>query len=258
MGIIVNQNQDNISDFINKSEIRPTLAYQLGTRAEALRLANLHKEAVGRYLNAILMDRTNPKYYYGLGVCYKNLSKTDKAIEAFEQAKKYRSFDFNIHYELGVCNLLQGNVCDAMINLKDSLRLKPDNLNAQIQLAIAHELIDEKDFALMIYQKIIETNKGYIKAYHHKSALLMELGEYFEAGLVFNQILKLNPNFYKAYLGLGICFDKLSKYSPAVRYYKKFLSLKPFSDKTEFVNERLNTLKLNIGKRSLESNFKLV
>jgi tetratricopeptide (TPR) repeat protein len=158
LAIRVNQAKENISDFSVKAHLdKPTLAYQLFVKADALRLANFFKEAVGRYLNSILLDRGNADSYYGLGICYKNLNRIDKAIEALEKAKKIREMDFSIYYELGVCHLLNGDVCSATKNLIKSLKLNPKNINAQIQLAITHEIMEENDMALMIYQKIIET-----------------------------------------------------------------------------------------------------
>ena len=150
--------------------------------------------------------------------------------------------DSDIYYELGLCYLLSGETCCAIKNLIMSLKLNPKNIDAQIQLAMAHELAEENELALMIYQKIIETTPSYIKAYHHKSALLMSMGKYYEASAVFNKILKINPDYYRANLGIGICFDKLDKATDAIRYYKKFLEYKPNSHHSQFIKERLNKL----------------
>ncbi|MDD3437143.1 MAG: tetratricopeptide repeat protein [Candidatus Gastranaerophilales bacterium] len=257
MAIEFKRSNKSLSDFSAKSNYdKPSMAYQLYVKADALRLANYYKEAVGRYLNSILIDRDNADAYYGLGICYKNLNKFQKAIEALEKARKIREMDFSICYELGVCYLLSGEICLAMQNLVKSLKLNPKNINAQIQLAIAHEISEENDMALMIYQKIIETSPKYIKAYNHKSALLMSMEEYYEASIVFNQVLKINPDYYRAYLGIGICFDKLGKLSDAVRYYRKFLNYKPNSHHAPVVRTRLSEIreksKINLSPKMLE------
>lgn len=238
----------NFPNFDNMSA-----AYQLCVKADALRVAKLYQEAVGRYLNSILIDRENADSYYGLGMCYKNLNRVEKAIEAFEKAKKIREMDFSICYELGVCYLVTGEICLAIKHLVKSLKLNPKNLNAQIQLAMAHEICDEKDLALMIYQKIIETKPAYLKAYNHKSALLMSMGEYREASVILNKTLKLNPDYHRAYLGIAICFDKMGKSADALRYYKKFLGYKPNSHHALFVKTRVAELKSGI--KSLKNNF---
>lgn len=255
MSITVNQKDKNISSFCTKPDFDPpSVAYKLCVKADALRLANLHQDAISKYLNAILIDRENADSYYGLGICYKHTNNFEKAISTLEKAKKIREMDSNIYYELGICYLLSGEICLAMKNLIKCLKLNPNNLNAQIQLAIAHEIMEEEDMALMIYQKIIETSPGYIKAYNHKSALLISMGNYLEASILFNKVLKLNPDYYQAYLGIGICFDKLNKPSDAIRYYKKFLTCKPNSQHSPFVKERLaKILKPQFVKK--DSNF---
>lgn len=255
MAIRVKPTKERMAEFtVHPDYNTPSTAYKLFVKADALRLANLFQEAVTKYLNAILIDRDNADSYYGLGICYKNLNKLDKAIDALEKAKKLREMDFNIYYELGVCYLLSGEICCATKNLIKALKLNPKNINAQIQLAIAHEIMEENDMALMIYQKIIETSPKYIKAYNHKSALLMNMEEYYEASVVFNQVLSINPDYYRAYLGIGICFDKMGRKADAVRYYKKFLIRKPNSHHSTYVKNRLETLKP--GKR--ENNLCLV
>lgn len=244
LAIEVNQKNRRFGDFSTKPNLdKPSMAYQLCVNADALRLANFHKEAISKYLNSILLDRDNADSYYGLGVSYKYLNKVDKAIEALEKAKKLREMDFSIYYELGVCYLVTGEICLAVKNLVKALKLNPKNLNAQIQLAISHELMEENDMALMIYQKIIETSPSYIKAYNHKSALLMNMGNYYDASVIFSKILKLNPDYHRAYLGIGICFDKMGKTQDAIRYYKKFLKYKPNSQHAPFVETRIVSLK---------------
>lgn len=258
MGIKVKQTEEiksNMSNFATNPNLEaPSMAYQLCVKADALRLANLHQDAVSRYLNAILIDRNNADSYYGLGVCYKQLNNLEKAIDALEKSKKIREFDYATHYELGICYLLSGCPCKAVKNLITSIRLNHNNINAQIQLAIAHELMEENDMALMIYEKIIETTPSYIKAYNHKSALLMNTGDYYDASQVFNKILKLNPEYHRAYLGIGICFDKMGKNSDAIRYYKRFLEKKPYSHHASYVKQRLEDLKTN----KKDSHLKLV
>ena len=124
-----------------------------------------------------------------------------------------------------------------------AILINRENLEAQIQLAIAHELVDETDLSLMIYNKLIETNPEFLKAYYNKAAMLMGMGQYMEASRTFFQLIKRNPDYYKAYLGIAMSFDKMSKYKDAVRYYKKFLEIKRFSEDAVFARERINELR---------------
>ncbi len=224
-------------------------AYDMFVKADALRLSNCHKESIGYYLNSLLINRDNAEAYFGLGVAYKHVRNYDKAVESLEKAKKLSYFDYKIHYELGICYLINGCFCPAIKHLVNSIRLNPKNLEAQIQLGMAHEMIEEDDMALMIYQKIIETNPSFLRAYAQKAALYMNLGMYQESAQVFRKILKINPDYYRAYLGIGICCDKFGKQVDAVRYYKKFLTLKPRSKNAQDVRKRLEVIKQEYSSR---------
>jgi len=95
----------------------------------------------------------------------------------------------------------------------------------------------------MIYNKLIETNPEFLKAYYNKGAMLMGMGDFEEASKTFFKLIKRNPDYYKAYLGIAMSFDKIERYSDAIRYYKKFLELKQFSEDAIFARERIRELK---------------
>lgn len=224
-------------------------------KATALREENAFKEAAANYLNAILIDRNDADSYYGLGVCYKHLENYPKAIKYLDKASELKEDFYEAFFELGVCHLLEGIPCGAIKNFIRAIQIKPDNPDAILQLGISHEICEEHDLALMIYQKLIENSPKFIKAYDHKSSLLMKLDRYKEACTILNEIIKINPDYYRAYVGIGICFDKLGKRADAQRYYRKFLERKPFSHQAQFVKTRLNKIK-NI--RNTNNTLKIV
>ena len=160
----------------------------------------------------------------------------EKLIELDDKNDKY-------FLELGICYLCDGEPAQAIPHLVQAIVNNKENLEAQIQLAIAHELVDEADLSLMIYNKIIETNPEFLKAYYNKAAMLMGMGDFEEASKTFFALLKRNPDYYKAYLGIAMSFDKLEKYPDAIRYYRKFLQIKKFSEDAAFARERIKELR---------------
>lgn len=212
-------------------------------KADALRNENSFKEAAANYLNSILIDRKDAYSYYGLGVCCKHLKDYARAIRYLEKATEIDEEYYDAFFELGVCHLLEGIPCGAIKNFVRAIQIDPEKPEAILQLGIAHELCEEYDLALMIYQKLIDNSSGFLKAYEHKSTLLMKLDRYQEASKILNELLKLNPEYYRAYVGIAICFDKLGRKIDALRYYRKFLQKKPFSHQAQFVKTRLLKLK---------------
>ena len=102
----------------------------------------------------------------------------ERLIELDDKNDKY-------FFELGVCHLCDGHPEEAIPHLVQSIVINRENLEAQIQLAIAHELVDEADLSLMIYNKLIETNPEFLKAYYNKAAMLMGMGDFEEASKTF-------------------------------------------------------------------------
>lgn len=244
MGIKYQSVVQGLDSFVVKpSNYTVTSAYKLFIKADALRLANHFKESIVHYLSALMMDRDNYRIHMGLGISYKAEENYDKAIVYLEKARQMSYFTSTIHYELGLCYLMAGRFCESIKSFHHCISLDRNNVNAQLQLAVAHEFIEEPDMALLIYHTIIENNPEFLSAYNHLSALYMNLGEFKAAGNVFSQILKVNPNFYKAYLGLAICFDKMSNKSRALHYYKTFLEKKPHSHHGERIRKRLEKLR---------------
>lgn len=236
--------RENYSKASNKVSLPiKSRSYELCIKADALRFSKLYKESVKCYLDSIMLDRNHQEAYWGLASSYKYLTKYKKAENVLEKLTKLDDQNDKYFFELGVCCLSDGRPEDAIPYLIKAIVLNKENLEAQIQLAIAHELVDEPELSLMIYNKLIETNPEFLKAYYNKGAMLMGMGNFSEASKVFFQLLKRNPDYYKAHLGIAMSFDKLEKYSDAIRYYKKFLGLKEFSEDAVFARKRIEELK---------------
>ncbi len=208
-------------------------------RADEFMQKNMPKEAVGEYLKSMLKESDNINSHLGASKAYKELKEYDKAIKHLEKAKKMASFDYEIYYELGLNHLLNTNFELATKNFRKTIKLNPNFLNAQIQLAISHELMDEPTMAYSIYEKIIEEKPDFIIAHNHKAGLLMSLGNFEEAARIFFDILRIDDTYSRAYLGLGICFDKLEKYTNAVRFYKKYITANPKAEPVQSIASRI-------------------
>ena len=216
---------------------------ELQSKADTLRAKDFFKEAVGTYLNSILLDRNNSETYFGLGICYKNLGKINKAIEYLEKAALLDNNKYETFYELGLCHLKEEVPCKAIKCFIQAIQLEPDNPDAIYHLGLAHEQCEEQDMALMIYQKLIENSPSYINAYLRKSALFMKMELYKQALGLNLEVLKINPKYAKVYSDIGLCLDKMGKTSDAKRYYRKYLSAMPDSENATKVLKRVEKLR---------------
>ena len=206
---------------------------------DSFMLKNEYRKAVKEYLVSLMLDKENIRAYKGASKAYKNLREYDKAIKHLKNARNVYSFDSEIYYELGLNYLLNSDNENAQKNFIRTIKLEPDNKNAQIKLALTHELSGEEDMAILVYNTIIEKYPNYIPAMCSLAGVYIEKEKFDDAILLFKKIIKINENYHRAYLGLGLCFDKIKKYTLAVRYYKKYITLKPHSDTTKSLVGRI-------------------
>ncbi len=187
----------------------------------------------------IMKNGADANRYLELAKSYKKLKKYDKAINNLNKAKSISSFNSEIYYELGINYLFKDEMDIARKNFIRTIKLDDDNLRAQLQLAVSHELMGEDFMAIDIYKTIIEKKPDYFMAYNHLASLYMDSEMFEDAAKLFYKMLDMNPENYRANLGLGLCFDKMKKYSVAVRFYKKYIARKPKSETSRVLASRI-------------------
>ena len=196
---------------------------------DSFMLKNEYRKAVKEYLVSLMLDKNNVYACKGASKAYKNLQEYDKAIKHLKNARNIYGFDSEIYYELGLNYLLNADNSNAQKNFIRTIKLEPNNKNAQIKLALTHELSGEEDMAILVYKTIIEKYPQYIPAMSSLASLYIEQEKYKKAICLFKKILKINDQYYRAFLGLGICLDRMEKYTYAIIFYKKYIAYKPHS-----------------------------
>lgn len=238
-----------------KKKLSVGLEYFL--KAETLRNSELFNESVRFYLSSLLIENKNFDCYMGLAMAYKHIHKYEKAIKILNKAKKLKTNSYNLHYELGILYLLCENPIAALKEFKNAILLDKKKVEAQIQLAKAHEVLGDFEMAEMIYKRIIDFFPANIQAYNNLANLYLTQERYIESGSVYKQILKINRNFAQAYFGLGICFEKLGKINDAIRHFRKFSEIKPNSINSSEVKKHLKKLKAMLPQRT-QNSFNIV
>ena len=187
--------ENNLAKAINNVSMpKKSRSYELCVKADALRFAKSYRESVKFYLDSIMMDRSHQEAYWGLAESYKYLTEYKKSIKMLEKLTKLDENNDKYFLQMGICYLSDGQPAEAIPHLVQAIVINKENLEAQIQLAIAHELVEEPELSLMIYDKLIETNPGYLKAYYNKAAMLMGMGNFLEASKTFFRLIKRNPS----------------------------------------------------------------
>ena len=77
------------------------------------------------------------------------------------------------------------------------------------------------------YQRVVEINPKFIKAYNNLGKMNAEAGNCMEAITYFEKALEVEPNFVKAYNNAAVCYADLGQKDKAIDYYQKALNLEP-------------------------------
>lgn len=236
-----------MNDVSNKIELDSSSddAYRHYVKAEALRLSGITDKATQEYHKAIFIDKNYSQAYKGLGLLNKTQGNYDDAIANLKKAVAKMPFDKQAYNEIGICYLNSNKPCCGSKFLVRAIKLDPNYIEPQFNLAIVHEHMGEFQMAYDMYNKIIEQRPSYMAAYNNLGSLYLRDKKPNKALETFKRIVEINPEFVRAYLGLGLSYDKMDRKYLAQKNYKKYLELKPSSENAPYIMERLKELSKN-------------
>ncbi len=152
-----------------------------------------YEAALEKYKQAIALDSTHYRAYYGMGLAYKKLRRWEDAIAAFRKA-----ISINKTYDKAIFALGK--------TLAD---------------------LDRKEEALKVYKEAIAANPANAKAYYEMGRILLQQKKYAEAADAFRKATQIKPDYYLAYTSLGIALKQMGKYADAVQALENAVSFNP-------------------------------
>lgn len=153
------------------------------------------------------------KFFTVRGCCYKELGNSILADRSFELANINPAFLYIVINEEGDESLPTGFTaigCNAMGNRY-----------------FEHGLLRE---ALAIYEKAIEINPLYVKAYFNKGVALAKSNNYNASIQAYSKAISLDPNYLDAYLNRGNSFCYTLDFKSAILDYNACLSKDPSNE----------------------------
>merc|ERR1719461_2091237 len=137
------------------------------------------------------------------------MNKTEDALDIYKQALKYDNNNADIHYNLGVVALEQGNPNLGLAYLNKALEIEPSHPEALLNSAIVIQelgLNKLKPIAVERLLKLKDIQPDNEKVYFNLGMLATDENNVFEAEVWFKQAIKLKeiqPNNEKVYFNLG-------------------------------------------------------
>jgi tetratricopeptide (TPR) repeat protein len=151
---------------------------------------------------------------------------TSNSIPPGKNAREY--------FDLGVEAYKNDNDEEAVMLLKESVRLDPGFAEAHYRLGLAHSALgqveeSEKAFeeAVKAYRESLKNNPTDGQAQYMLGLALAKLGKYDEAVRTLREAVKNSSDDDDKYYELGLAHSKLANYREAVAAFNKALELNP-------------------------------
>ena len=239
---------------IERQETRSVEAYESFARG-MMNLRQATRESMDRAIAAFEeATRHDPEYAkawaalggaYGLKGAF--LSMPDMIHKAMELERRALAIDPELadaHVFLGTGLLGLGQVDEAIAEIREGIRLEPDN--AQGHQSLARALwIGKGDFAAAIpaFERAIELNPQAGYSYLQLSLLLAWLGEYDRAAAISRQAVELQEQYISGNAGLQIvgAHSRLGYIHYLQRHYDE--ALKEYERELAFVNSSDHALR---------------
>lgn len=167
-------------------------------------MANLYSklkkytEAEKYYFDALKVDSTSSKAYYGLAQLYETLPPSKKEFNKFSCYEKACKFD-------------------------------PENLAAAYSYAKALIKVEQYQKAVDLLKKISDNHPTYVEPLSNLAEAYLETKQYQKAIETYNKVNELDSTIINTYLGLARSYQGLKDYSSAEKYYNKMIKLMPYS-----------------------------
>ncbi|QWD94694.1 tetratricopeptide repeat protein [Polynucleobacter sp. MG-Unter2-18] len=195
---------------------------------------------------------------------YMQQAKFSQAKPILAYVLKMQPKNFDVLHALGFISGTENNHQEAVYYSLKALKIKPDDLEVNINCARAlqeigkhldsvrshqkaiflspnnHEIwlgcgkslqsLKRYDEAIAHYDKALSLKPDFAAAWSNKGNIFYELKRYDEAIAHYDKALNLNPDFAAAWFNKGNTLHELKRYDGAIAYYDKALSIKPDID----------------------------
>lgn len=166
--------------------------------------------------------------YFALGMVLGGKKRLEQARSAFASARALRPSHAATHRALAVAHTMLGSPQEAVVSLREALRLAPRFDEAQFELGVALQSISQPAEALSEYDALLARTTGHAAAHINRGTVLRELARVAEAAGAYTTALRLSPTFHEVYNNLAVLSSsELHQPREALRLIKAGRALSP-------------------------------
>lgn len=207
------------------------------------------KDASLEYSNlALSYNNSEPVPHYVKGRIAADNKDYETAEEELKLAVQYDNDNYINYFELGKIQYSRKKYTDASRSFSTAAKLAPNFENAQYNLGMTYEKLNQVDNAITAYKKAISIKNDYAKA-HLQLARLLNTKKYDYSGSIAEYLLVLNydPTNVAAMREIAAVYSLQRNYADSEKYFRKALTYSAEDVQTCY---NLSTVLYNQGKFS--------
>jgi tetratricopeptide (TPR) repeat protein len=178
-------------------------------------------------INTVLRtDVYNYEGYFLKGMLYKDMKDTNKAIGSFQTAAQIKENDKEALLQLA---MLHHSIDEKKATLYYENAFAQDTNNLDVLNGLANMYLERNKIneAKKTWNRCLQYNIGYVKAYYNLGCVLMDEDSMQKAMRMFDITIKNDPGYVEAYLNRGLCKESLNNKAAALEDFKICLRLNP-------------------------------
>ena len=183
--------------------------------------------AVKSYKHCLTVDKYNHIALNNLGAILNRRGELEQALSHFFQSMRAKPDFVNAIVNYGAVLLEMGRLREAEMHLSRAIELDPNSSNAHFNIA---QVWARRGVIDQACEKYIENTKQFPSAYKNHNALgvlFFKQRNYPLSRQYFEKAIELNPDFTESYNNLGTLYRKVGKLDVAENYYLKSIQIKP-------------------------------
>jgi protein O-GlcNAc transferase len=183
IGVLI-QLKNTLTDIKQLSKVKDNLIKTYYAQASSFKENKNYKKAISAYEQAAKIEKNEEKKLLNFASCYKEMKNYAKATEYLNEVLKIneKSDNFDIYFQLGNIEEIQGNNGRAIRVYQKFVELNPDNQSNNFFKAKIYLLQKNYDKAIEFFNKAIKTEKNLREA-HYELANVYSMQKYYNEAL---------------------------------------------------------------------------
>ncbi len=192
------------------------------------------KEALDQFDQATKVDASFALAYSGIAdACIrmwqetKDVSWTQRAVSAAEQAERLNDNLPQVHNSLGTVYSSTGKTNEAFAEFKRALALEPNSDAGLRRLGTAYQRAGQLDLAVGAFAQAVKINPYYWNNHNSLGGAYYRVGQNEKALEAYKEVVRLNPEEGRGWGNMGAAYYRLGDWVSCIAALEKAIQLDP-------------------------------